>query len=232
MDILYFLKSRTRFIRGFYSDAASVFVERKRKIEAHEEPFVPDDSDDSEEPQFLDEWMGADDALDLLGQMSISVLAGSLQLYMKEWIDGRMQWHAASFIRYGVAAPTGKSPAFKEGWINGYREYFREKLGIDWANAGSNLPLLEETVLARNRVQHPEEIESLSVRQSKQDQKKYPTSFFADEYELAAWGDRALTSEFIRPVKLNVTKEKLEAAIGEVETFCAWLDDQKPFGLN
>jgi hypothetical protein len=41
MDCLYFLRKRTDFIRAFYADASAPFTERKRKIEAGEEPFTP-----------------------------------------------------------------------------------------------------------------------------------------------------------------------------------------------
>ena len=39
MDILFFLKERTRFIRYFYETAGEPFHETTRKIEASEPPF-------------------------------------------------------------------------------------------------------------------------------------------------------------------------------------------------
>lgn len=41
MDVLFFLKERTRLIRQYYVHAASPFNEIIRKIEAGEEPYVP-----------------------------------------------------------------------------------------------------------------------------------------------------------------------------------------------
>ena len=41
MDVLFFLKERTRLIRQYYVHAASPFNEIIRKIEAEEEPYVP-----------------------------------------------------------------------------------------------------------------------------------------------------------------------------------------------
>lgn len=63
MDVLYFLKERTRFIRYFYETACQPFRETMRKIEAGEEPFEPPYSEDGE-PPFLTEWLEADTALD------------------------------------------------------------------------------------------------------------------------------------------------------------------------
>ena len=41
MNVLYFLKERTRLIRQYYEQAAKPFSETIRKIEAEEAPFVP-----------------------------------------------------------------------------------------------------------------------------------------------------------------------------------------------
>jgi hypothetical protein len=41
MDVLYFLKERTRLIRDYYEHAARPFNEIIRKIEAEEEPYTP-----------------------------------------------------------------------------------------------------------------------------------------------------------------------------------------------
>lgn len=48
MDVLFFLKERTRLIRQYYVHAASPFNEIIRKIEAGEQPYVPTYSDDRE----------------------------------------------------------------------------------------------------------------------------------------------------------------------------------------
>ena len=64
MDVLFFLKERTRLIRQYYVNAASPFNEIIRKIEAGEEPFVPPYSEDGE-PPFLSEWIDADELLEV-----------------------------------------------------------------------------------------------------------------------------------------------------------------------
>jgi hypothetical protein len=89
MNVLFFLQRRIVFIRDFYRDASSPFDERKRKIEASEEPFEPPPYDEGEstEPPFLEEWMEASESLDVLGQMCISMLSSSLRLYLQESVD-------------------------------------------------------------------------------------------------------------------------------------------------
>ncbi len=56
MDIGYFFNKRIEFIRQFYNTASAPYIERKRKIEAEEEPFIPPYSEDGE-PPFIDEWI-------------------------------------------------------------------------------------------------------------------------------------------------------------------------------
>jgi hypothetical protein len=75
MDVYFFLQIRTKFIRDFYTEASFPFSERKRKIETGKDPFespLYDESTVPEEPPFLDEWVNANESLDVLGQMSVS----------------------------------------------------------------------------------------------------------------------------------------------------------------
>ena len=85
MDVLFFLKERTRFIRYFYQTAAEPFRETIRKIEAGEAPFDDPPYSEDGEPPFLEEWLAADTALAMLGRTCISMLSASLQLYFKTW---------------------------------------------------------------------------------------------------------------------------------------------------
>jgi len=85
MDILYFLKERTRFIRYYYETAAEPFHEIKRKIKAKEEPFDDPPYSEDVEPPFLEEWIEAETALEILGRTCILLLSTSLQLYFRTW---------------------------------------------------------------------------------------------------------------------------------------------------
>ena len=156
MEVLFFLQRRTKFIRAFYEEASFPFTERKRKIKAGEYPFKPPYSE-CYDPPFLSR-EEADEALDVLGQMCISMLSSSLQLYFKESVSElHRRYSGESLAKAGIGRPEDYKATFKnEGWINGYRVYSREQLAIDWTKSPSNLNLLEEIVLARNRAQHPD----------------------------------------------------------------------------
>jgi hypothetical protein len=66
MDVRYFLGERLDFTEQLYVNSAAPFIERKRKIEAEEEPFVPPYSEDPE-PAFLSEWLEAEESLQVRG---------------------------------------------------------------------------------------------------------------------------------------------------------------------
>ncbi len=91
MDIEYFLKSRTAFIRYFYEHAVRPFNEIKIAIENEEEPYIPPYSEDGE-PPFLEEWMDAEQGVEIVGHACISMLSSSLYLFLKseDWWDGRL----------------------------------------------------------------------------------------------------------------------------------------------
>lgn len=229
MDVLLFLQIRTKFIRDFYGEASFPFTERKRKIEASEDPFQPPYSEGGD-PPFLENWQEAEEAIDVLGQMCISLLSSSLQLYLKESINElRGSYGSESLAKVGIGKPEDNKAAFKEGWINGYRMFFRDKLRIDWVGAPSNLSLLEDIVLTRNKAQHPETIKTLGIQHSHHDRAKYRRSFFADELEMKFFGGSDAdcpSDEWVLPQYLNITSEKLLAAVDEVDRFCAWLEDE------
>lgn len=225
MEVLFFLQRRTKFIRAFYEEASFPFTERKRKIKAGEYPFEPPYSE-CYDPPFFKEWEEADESLDVLGQMCISMLSSSLQLYFKESVNEfHRRYNGESLAKAGIGRPEDNKAAFKAGWINGYRRYFRDQLAIDWTKAPSNLTLLEEIVLARNRAQHPECITTIQIRQSGRDTSKYPLSFFADEIEMKLFDSDQAQDELVRPCRLNVTKERLLSAVDEADRFCSWLED-------
>lgn len=228
MDVLFFLQERAQFIRDFYREASFPFTERKRKITTGEDPFQPPYSEGGD-PPFLEQWQAAEEAIDVLGQMCISLLSSSLQLYLQESINN-LQWRYSSeaLAKAGIGRPEDNKPAFKEGWINGYRMFFRDKLRIDWQLAPSNFNLLEDIVLTRNKAQHPDTIRTLGIQQLHHDSAKYRRSFFVDELEMKLFGgsDYCPSDESVLPWCLNITGEKLLAAVDEVDRFCVWLEDE------
>ena len=84
MDVLYFLRERTRFIRLVFDNATAPFSSIVQKIENEETPFEPPYREDGE-PPFLAEWMEAEEGLQVVGRMCISMLSATLQLYFKTW---------------------------------------------------------------------------------------------------------------------------------------------------
>lgn len=230
MDILAFFMSRTAFIRQFYETAAFAFTERKRKIEEGEEPFEPPYSEDGE-PPFLGEWIDAGDSINILGQVGISLLAPSLQLYFKEWIRN-------SFLRFGDKAvaeikdiskyKSEHKKSFKDGWLNGYKEYIESEYDFDWSQCPADIDLLEEAILARNRIQHPECITTIRVHHSESDLKKMKGYFFIRENEFRLMDDTdSGEMEWIFPPEVSVNKDRLYAAISEAEKLCQWLEDEQ-----
>lgn len=214
MDIRYFLERRLAFIEQYYRSAAAPFLERKRLIEAGEEPFVPPYSEDGE-PPYLEEWLEADESLQILGQTCISMLSASFHLYFTTW-----EHHLGVPV-----AESLKSIFKKRGWLNGYKAYFAKNFQVKFEDSGCNLQLLEELVLARNRVQHPESITSRSTSYSNDDLKKLPSPFFVSEWEveLMTGADEGEQSWLVPPT-ITVTEEKLQAALAEVRRFSEWLE--------
>ena len=213
MGVRYFLGQRLAFIEQLYVNGASPFVERKRKIEAGEDPFVPSYSEDAE-PPFLSEWLETEESLQVIGHMCISMLSASLHLYFKTWER-----------QLGKPIDDSFKSDFKNGWLNGYKAYFKRHFNVIFEESPCNLQLLEELVLARNRVQHPESITIQSSQYSRRDLEKIPSPFFIDERHselLSEMGEGE--QSWLLPPSIHVTQEKLKAAIAEVVRFAEWLE--------
>lgn len=219
MNVGFFLKQRTAFIQKFYDNASFPFIEQKQKIEAGEEPFIPPYSE-SEEPPFLEEWIEADDSLHFLGYTCISMLSAALHLYLRTWEK----------IQFRIPVDDSLFPEFKKkGWINGYKIYFSKNFDIHFDQTPANLALLEEIVLARNRVQHPDYITKLRPSYLPKDKEiaKVRHLFFINDSEMELWGAiEDSDSAWLFPPSLHVTAEKLTVAILEVEKFIDWLEEQ------
>ena len=215
MDIEYFLKSRTSFIRYFYEQAVRSFNEIKIAIENKEEPYIPPYSEDGE-PPFIEEWMDAEQGVEIVGHACISMLSSSLYLFLKSWVNRLEKEHGMKF----------NANFKKRGWFNGYKQIFNE-LQLPLSQCGADLDIVEQITLARNRVQHPEKLTKMVVDHSGSDLKRFPKLFFANETELkmtihdtdgsAIW--------WLRP-SVKSTKEKIFAAIDQVEALCSWLGEE------
>lgn len=216
MDILHFLKDRTAFIRAFYVTAAFPFQERIRKIREQEEPFDDPPYSEEPEPPFLSEYTEADESLEVLSQLCLSMLSNTLHLFLDESAEEvHRRYDTEALAKAGIGRPRDSAAraVFKtEGWIPGYRAYFRDTLGINWDEAPCDLGRLEEIALARNSLEHPGDITTLQVEQSPNHTAKFPEGYFAD----------GPTSWLGAPF-LYVPEEKLLGAVDEVDGFCSWL---------
>ena len=88
MDILAGLRDKLRFIERHYRAASEPFREKKRKIEAGEEPFAPPTLDPENppdsDPPFLGEWLEADESLNLEGEAALKLVHRAFHDYL-EW---------------------------------------------------------------------------------------------------------------------------------------------------
>lgn len=214
MDVHYFFTCRVAFIRQLYENAAKTFVERKRKIEVGEEPFEPPYSEDGE-PPFLSEWCEADESLHVLGYTCVSMLSAALHLYFQTWEQ-----------KTRIKAVERFKSEFKDGWVAGYRAYYLKVHSIDFNDGPCDLKLIEEIVLARNRVQHPDNLIMTLPTYSDSDLKKLPSARFIDTRREICRGLEGSEREWLMPPILHVSEEKLSEAISEVERFVAWIDPQ------
>lgn len=205
MDVLHFLKERTKFIRSFHEAAAEPFREAQRKIKVAEAPFDDPPYSEDSEPPFVEEYMEADVRLEVLGRNCVSLLSASLQLYF-------LTWQA----QLGLTWSDDLQKAFKKGFLRGYQECFGELLDLSWKECPANLELLERVTLARNIDQHPEDITTMRVTHRPNDLEKYPDPFFVSEVERKMLG-------WMAP-PLHVSRDGLFEAISEVEALANWLE--------
>ena len=214
MDVLFFLKERTRLIRQYYVHAASPFNEIIRKIEAEEEPYVPPYSEDGE-PPFISEWIDADELREVAGRCCLSMLSASLQLYFKTWE-----------CELGLNCGEDFQSEFKKkGLVGGYRTCLAARAGIDWSECPADLEIIEQVVLARNRDQHPENITSVRVTHAEKDRQRYPRPFFMSELEAALFEEGDEPARFMSP-SVHVSRDKLMTAIEQVGYLCEWLEER------
>ncbi len=215
MDVLYFFKKRTVFIRNFYEDVSSVFVKRISMIEKREHPYDTSDNGQYEdnEPPYLSEWTGAQESMDVLGLMCISMLSGSLHAYFLEWED-----------EIGVVWEQRERAQFLKR--EGVKGYVREAQGLTSPkldDCPADLDLIEQIILARNAAQHPEGITDLIPHHRRSDLKKYPRPFFMNEFESKFLEGELADISFLVP-RVRVSGEQLKRVLDEAEKLAAWLD--------
>jgi hypothetical protein len=219
MDVLYFLKERTGFIRRFYNTAGGAFADVKRKITDEAPPFdvcPPGFNPEDGEPPFLEEYMDADAGEEFVGQSSVSFVASSLKLFFDEMRHDLARFHSRPVPEFDLAC------AKKHGFLAANRKWFVE-MRIPLEQSGADLAIIEEVILARNAAQHPDSIGSMTLYLRGQQVRRRPLPWFVHPLE-----ERGVTPENIADLErfswmLSITREKFLHAVDQVDTLCEFV---------
>ena len=218
MDVLFFFRKRTVFIRTFYEDASSVFVNRMSMINNREHPYdAPDDGlYEDDEPPFLSEWAGAEKSMDVLGLACVSMLSESLHAYLLAWeSEVGILWEQDERARL-----------FKRRGVKGYVAELRGLTSPPWEDCPADLDLIEQIALARNAAHHPERITDLIPHHRRSDLEKHPRPFFMNEFESKFLEGELAEISFLVP-RVRVSKDQLMHVLDEAEKLAIWLDGKR-----
>lgn len=213
MDARYYLKKRTRFIRYLYTQGSKPFGELQQRIEDSLPPYDDPPYSEDPEPPFLEEWMEAGTARDVLALFSLSLLSDTLKLYF-ETLRSRV-------IGFSFTQP---DKVFREGFVAAYKAVLGEILETDWRDCPADLALIEQVVLARNRGQHGASLVSLDVTHDAKTLKKHPRPFFVSEEEYQTWVASGGRPDSGLTPSIAVTSDMLFAAIDSVEKLADWIE--------
>jgi hypothetical protein len=211
MDILAGLRDKLRFIERFYMSASEPFRETKRRIDAHEEPFEPppfDPETSDLEPPFLDDWIEADESLNLVGQAALNLA----QAAFRDYLDWFMKLNDVKLTASG------------SHWLERYRKEFLQTYGIDWSHGPVSFEELEEINFARNDVEHHGQPFGMTRSQSEKHQARFPLGVFMHEIDRQI----AASSEVEWLGRIYISRDNLAEALRRIETFCKFLDERRP----
>ena len=215
MDAGYFLKRRTEFVRFFFTEGQAAFDRVLQNIEEGNPPYDNPEYSEDPEPAFLEEWMTARTALQIVGQTSVSLLSDALKLYFHT-----MQSRVIGFTISKEAEATVR----KKGWVALYRDAFGLIFDTDWRDCPADFNIIEQVVLARNNSQHGNELTSHRIVLDPKTLDRHPQPWFASEEEVAAWKEHGGgPSSFFAP-ELQVTRQSLFTAADHIEMLADWID--------
>lgn len=223
MNIEYFLKEKTGHIKWFYKTAVKPFNNIKQAVEEEKEPYVPLPGEEYSEPPFLEEWIKAENGVQTVGHTCISMLSGILGLCLEKWGER---------LEGGRGGPSGATTSKddwtttkKKGWFADVIKKL-EKLGFDVSSCPANASIMEQIVLCRNRIQHPDSLSS-GITYSEKDTSKFSKPFFSSELELEMFGGDFKSGKFFFFLpSVSSTEEKMFEAISQVEGFFSWLESE------
>jgi hypothetical protein len=214
MNVAYFLRERTTFVREYYTLAVSPFEEIKLKIERGDQPYEPPYSEGGE-PPFQSEWSDADTSVQVVGRTCVNMLSESLKLYFQTWEKLLVLKCQADF-----------GPLFKSrGFLAGYKECLQGAAGLNWDQCPADLSIIEQVVLARNLTAHHNgHINTLSVKYPPEMRKMLKNPLFLHDWEKGALDDDQKSVLAFLGSSLVITKETLEEAVWHVELLVDWLE--------
>ena len=207
MDYLELLKEHLNFVERFYDATAGPLEARKSKIDLGEEPFAPRRSpEDYDEPEYLSEWQEADEFIRVLGQSALGLLQKALQDYLRSFLK-----------REGLTLKNQKGSS----WLNCCK-LLESKTNFKWEDAPVKFEQLELINLTRNAFAHDEALGELRPTQDPSHFRKYPTTPFAAEYEVAYFSAAGEPND--DPRHLEVTRKVLYEHIEHVRQFCSFVE--------
>lgn len=172
-----------------------------------------------EEPAFLEEWLEADSAVELLGLTAVAMLSEALKLYF------------SSLERELGFTFDNRAQAFRQGWAPTYKAALGEILQTDWTDCPASFDLIEQIVLARNISQHGGHLAHFQFEHDRNTLKKFPRPYFASDTELKVWSERSEGgAEFLFPPRLQVTAEQLFSACDCADQLAIWIEGRMPIG--
>lgn len=216
MDTAYFLRERTALIRFYFDTAAPAFRRVQEAIEMGRPPFDDPPYSEDGEPAFLDEWLDAQTALQVLGLSCVSLLSDSLKLY----------FHALQHRVIGFRFDDAETKTFKHGFLTAHLAALGSILETDWTDCPVDFGVIEQVVLARNRGAHGDDLASLTVLHDSRTLQKHPRPFFADKSEWELIGRDLNTLTSLATPSVTITRDNLFAAISEVEALADWIESR------
>ena len=218
MDLVFFLEERLKFTEYFYENARKPFCEIMLAIEEERPPFPPK-YDESGEPPYLSEWIDARDGSDSVGLAALSMIVSSLKLFLDKWLRLQLDFKPDEEYRRDCK---------KHGWLKALYRVL-EDTGICVKECPASLELIEQAILARNRIQHPDSLPLLQPKHSESDLRKYPSPYFVDPDDpLIDLFDSGLNSGselswWLLP-KVSIDQDKFQELVAEVKEFAQWLE--------
>lgn len=213
MNANHFLNHRLDMIAHFYQHGSAPFRSIMADIEANVAPSDCPTYGDNPEPPNMEKWQQCQDSVALLGAVSVSLLAGALQVFLDTMVK-----------HYGLSEEFGKASK-KLGWWGKHQSYFRS-VGLDFAQSGADLDLLSAMILARNSVMHQEGLTNTVPVFRDRDMTEMTSQFFINpaEHEMLKGFDDAEDDTFLFAPNIHVDEEKLTKAIAEVRKLTSWLE--------